>query len=61
MSFGVSTDSATATETDQKTTKNIRGNGEDFTFLIESIASDKLPHTIQAMVVRWETEEAMKR
>lgn len=57
MSFGVSTDSATATETDQKTTKNIRGNGEDFTFLIESIASDKLPHTIQAVTFRYSFEK----
>lgn len=52
LSFGVSTDTATSTESDQKTTKNIRGIGEDFTFLIESISADKLPHSIQAIVVR---------
>lgn len=53
LSFGVSTDATTTTETDQKTTKNIRAIGEDFSFLIESIAADKLPHTIQALVLRY--------
>lgn len=53
LSFGVSTDATTTTESDQKTTKNIRAVGEDFSFLIESIAADKLPHTIQALVLRY--------
>lgn len=57
MSFGVSTDAATSTETNQKTTKNIRANGEDFTILIESIAADKLPHTIQALMFKYGIEK----
>lgn len=52
---------AAATEGDYKAIKSIRASGEDFTFLIESLTSSELPHTIQAIVVRWETEEAMKR
>lgn len=53
ISFGVSTDAASSTEKDQKTTKNMRGSGEDVTLLFESISADKLPHTIQALSLRF--------
>lgn len=60
---GVSTSFGTAassTEGNFKTMATIRGQGEDFTFLIESITATELPHTIQAMVVRFDSEDAKR-
>lgn len=48
---------AASTESNFKFIKALRGEGEDFTFLIESITATELPHTIQAMVVRFDLGE----
>ena len=54
VAFGVT---AASTESNFKAIANIRAQGEDFTFLVESITATELPHTIQSMVVRFESEE----
>lgn len=54
MAFGTT---ASSTEGNYKCIKTIRGEGEDITYLFESISATELPHTIQAMVVRYETTE----
>lgn len=51
---------ASATEGNFKFIKSIRGEGEDITFLFESISATELPHTIQSIVVRYETLEAKR-
>lgn len=50
-------ETASSTESNFKFIKEMRGQGEDFTILIESITATELPHTIQAMVVRFDTGE----
>jgi len=54
VAFGTT---AASTESNFKAMANIRAQGEDFTFLVESITATELPHTIQSMVVRFESEE----
>ena len=51
---------ASSTERNWRLLTDLPAEGEDFTVMIESITATELPHTIQAMVLRYETEEPSK-
>jgi len=54
FAFGVAPSSV---EGNYKCIGGIQGQGEDFTFLFESISASELPHVIQTIVPRFETLE----